>query len=81
MTQIGARCEFQFRAQPPQNGREAEATFDTRLERTLHLYLLNRGVMITPFHNMMLVCPDTEVRDLDRLLGGFAACLAEITVA
>ena len=81
VTQIGARCEFQFRAQPPQNGREAEATFDTRLERTLHLYLLNRGVMITPFHNMMLVCPDTEVRDLDRLLGGFAACLAEITVA
>jgi glutamate-1-semialdehyde 2,1-aminomutase len=81
VTQIGARCEFQFRSQPPQNGREAESAFDARLERVLHLYLLNRGVMITPFHNMTLVCPDTEAEDVDRMLGAFSACLAEITEA
>jgi glutamate-1-semialdehyde 2,1-aminomutase len=79
VTQIGARAEFQFRATPPRNGREAEAAFDAPLERAIHLYLLNRGVLITPFHNMVLVCPDTSRDDVDRLLNSFAACLAELS--
>ena len=79
VTQIGARAEFQFRARPPRNGREAEAAFDPLLERVIHLYLLNRGVMITPFHNMTLVCPDTDSQAVGLLLRVFADCLAEIT--
>ncbi|WP_308419653.1 transaminase [Chitinimonas koreensis] len=59
VSQVGARTEFQFCAAPPVNGSEAEAAMDHGLEHALHLYLLNRGVLITPFHNMMLVCPET----------------------
>jgi glutamate-1-semialdehyde 2,1-aminomutase len=68
VSQIGARCEFQFCPTPPRTGREAEASFHDSLEKCLHLGLLNRGVMITPFHNMMLVCPETEEGDIDRLV-------------
>jgi glutamate-1-semialdehyde 2,1-aminomutase len=68
VTQVGARCEFQFCAVPPRNGSEAAAAMDDALEQAIHLALLNRGVMITPFHNMMLVCPDTSDADVDRLL-------------
>jgi len=71
VTQVGARCEFQFCAVPPRNGSEAAAAMDEALEQAIHLALLNRGVMITPFHNMMLVCPDTSEADIDRLLAAF----------
>jgi glutamate-1-semialdehyde 2,1-aminomutase len=69
--QVGARCEFQFCAAPPRNGSEAAAAMDEALEQAIHLALLNRGVMITPFHNMMLICPDTSDADVDRLLAAF----------
>lgn len=78
VTQVGARCEFQFCATPPRNGTEAEAAMDDALEHALHLALLNRGVMITPFHNMMLVCPDTSDADVERLLSAFDAVLREL---
>ena len=76
VTQVGARCEFQFIATPPRNGSEAASAMDSELEQALHLALLNRGVMITPFHNMMLVCPDTTDADVDRLLAAFDEVLA-----
>jgi glutamate-1-semialdehyde 2,1-aminomutase len=79
VTQIGARVEFQFSAQPPRTGREAEQAFNDRLERCIHLYLLNRGVMITPFHNMMLVCPDTTLADVARLAQTLDSCLADLS--
>ena len=79
VTQVGARCEFQFAPVPPRNGSEAEALLDPELEQVLHLYLLNRGVLITPFHNMMLVCPQTSSADVARLLDVFDDCLAELT--
>lgn len=75
VTQLGARIEFQFCAEPPRTGREAEAAFDDELERFLHLSLLNRGVLITPFHNMMLVCPHTARGDTDALVAAFAASI------
>ena len=78
VTQLGARTEFQFRATPPQNGSEAGAALDSELEHLIHLALLNRGVMITPFHNMMLVCPATTVGDVDKLLQAFDQVLGEI---
>ncbi len=68
VTQVGARTEFQFCPQPPHNGTQASAAMDPALEHALHLALLNRGVLITPFHNMMLVCPDTTDADVQQLL-------------
>lgn len=79
ITQIGARVEFQFCATPPRTGREAEAAFDEELEQCIHLYLLNRGIMITPFHNMMLVCPQTTRENIDRLVAGLQALVEELT--
>ena len=81
VTQLGARCEFQFCATPPHNGSEAAAAFDTELEHLIHLALLNRGVLITPFHNMMLVCPATTADDVQRLLDAFDEVLGAIAQA
>lgn len=78
VTQIGARCEFQFCAEAPRNGSEAGATEDHELTRAIHLTLLNRGVMITPFHNMMLVCPATGDDDIARLLAAFDECIGQL---
>lgn len=79
VTRVGARTEFQFTPSPPRNGSEARAQLDDELEHIVHLYLLNRGVLITPFHNMMLVCPATTTEDVDRLVDTFDACLAALT--
>jgi len=68
VTQVGARTEFQFTPEPPRNGTQAGALLDAELEHLIHLGLLNRGVMITPFHNMMLVCPATTGAHVDQLL-------------
>ena len=78
VTQLGARTEFQFRASPPRNGTEAGNALDAELEHLIHLALLNRGVMITPFHNMMLICPSTTAEDVHKLLAAFDEVLAEI---
>ncbi|MCB1639203.1 MAG: aspartate aminotransferase family protein, partial [Thiothrix sp.] len=80
ITQVGARVEFQFTPTLPRTGREAEAAFDKPLEQAIHLYLLNRNVMITPFHNMMLICPDTSADDIDRLVGALADFLDELVI-
>lgn len=79
VTQVGARTEFQFTQTPPKNGTEAALILDSELEQIIHLYLLNRGVLITPFHNMLLVCPATTLKDIDLLLVVFTACLSELT--
>ncbi|GGJ94531.1 aspartate aminotransferase family protein [Pseudomonas matsuisoli] len=78
VTQLGARCEIQFRVQPPRNGAEAEAAFHDSLQMALHLYLINRGILITPFHNMTLCCPDTRTPDIDRLLSTLDDALGEL---
>lgn len=78
ITQIGARVEFQFSATPPRTGHEAELAFDDALEQGIHLYLLNRGIMITPFHNMMLACPTTQVADMDKLIHTLDAFIQEL---
>ena len=53
---------------PHATARAAEAAFHDSLQMALHLYLINRGILITPFHNMTLCCPDTREEDVDRLL-------------
>jgi glutamate-1-semialdehyde 2,1-aminomutase len=79
VTQVGARTEFQFCATPPVNGTEAGNAMDPALEHAIHLSLLNRGVLITPFHGMMLICPDTTGDDVQTLLDAFRAALSELT--
>ena len=78
VTQVGARLEFQFTKMPPKNGTEASLILDAELEKTIHLYLLNSGVLITPFHNMLLVCPATTLEDIEQLLSAFSKCIAEL---
>jgi glutamate-1-semialdehyde 2,1-aminomutase len=77
VTQVGARVEFQFCTTPPANGTEAGQAMDAELEQALHLYLLNRDVLITPFHNMMLVCPDTRAAHVARLVASVDGFLAD----
>jgi glutamate-1-semialdehyde aminotransferase len=59
VTRLGCRAEYLFRPNPPRNGGEAAAAADFDLERYMHLYALNRGVLLTPFHNMALMSPAT----------------------
>ena len=75
----GRRAEYRFAPQPPRNGaRVARRPTTATLERYLHLYLLNRGVLITPFHNMALMCPATTEADVDRHTEVFAEAVAEL---
>ncbi|MEO5932922.1 MAG: aspartate aminotransferase family protein [Duganella sp.] len=79
VTRVGARTEFQFAQSAPRNGTEAQAILDGELEQIIHLYLLNRGLLITPFHNMLLVCPATGEDDVSRLLTAFDNCVQRLT--
>jgi len=63
VTRLGARMELQFCASAPSDAAQARAAMDDALEGALHLFLLNRGLLITPFHNMLLVSPHTTVDD------------------
>src|SRR5688500_20115005 len=78
VTRLVARAEYRFLPQPPRNGGESAAAGDEELERFLHLYALNRGVLITPFHNMALVSPATTAADVDRQTEVFASALGEL---
>jgi glutamate-1-semialdehyde 2,1-aminomutase len=65
IVQIGARAEYRFTPVPPRNGGEAAAAHDGELDAYMHVYLMNRGVLITPFHNMALISPATTAADVD----------------
>ena len=75
---LGARCEYRFSAAPPRTGAESAAAADRDVEEYLHLYLLNRGVLITPFHNMALMCPATTEAQVDRHTEAFTAAVEEL---
>src|SRR5215475_4744333 len=76
--QLGARAEYHFTEKPPRDGGESAAAADFELERFLHLYALNRGVLLTPFHNMALMCPATREADVDLHTKIFAEATSEI---
>jgi len=78
VTQLGCRAEYRFQPTPATNGSSAHAAGDPALEAYLHLYLLNRGVLITPFHNMVLISPDTSVEDIERHNELFTAAVDEL---
>ena len=63
--QLGTRVEYRFRATPPRNGAEAIAAKDPLLNKYVHLYDMNRGILLTPFHNMALMSPSTSRKDVD----------------
>jgi glutamate-1-semialdehyde 2,1-aminomutase len=75
---LGCRAEYTFCPQPPRNGGESALAADFELERFLHLYTLNRGVLLTPFHNMALMCPATTEQDIDRHTKLFAEAVNEL---
>ena len=66
VTRLGCRAEYLFSVNEPKNGSEAHDAMDFELERFMHLYAMNRGILLTPFHNMALMSPDTSAGDVDR---------------
>jgi glutamate-1-semialdehyde 2,1-aminomutase len=75
---LGARCEFRYSPQPPHTGAESAAAGDPALDEYLHLYLMNRDVLITPFHNMALMCPATTAEQVDLATRTFTEALGEL---
>jgi len=79
VTRLGCRVEYLFRRERPRTGSDAAAGGDAELDRLVHLYLLNRGILMTPFHNMALMCPATTEADVDRHTAMFDELAAELT--
>ena len=79
VTRLGCRVEYLFRRDRPRTGSDAAAGQDHLLDRLIHLYALNRGVLLTPFHNMALMSPATTEADVDRHTEVFAAAVTELT--
>jgi glutamate-1-semialdehyde 2,1-aminomutase len=79
VTQLGARAEYRFASPAPQDGSSSAAAGDEALDEYLHLFMVNRGVLITPFHNMALMCPDTSGEDVDLHTRLFAEAVDELT--
>jgi glutamate-1-semialdehyde 2,1-aminomutase len=65
VTQLGARAEYRFARPAPRSGEESAAAADDHLDAYLHLAMANRGILMTPFHNMALMCPETSRADVD----------------
>ena len=78
ITQLGARAEYRFCPAPPRTGGESAAVADPELDEYLHLYLVNRGILLTPFHNMALMCPATTAADADEHVRVFADAAGEL---
>lgn len=78
VSHVGARVEFVCAATPPTNGSEARAAMNHELEAAIHLYLTNRGILLAPFHNMMLLSPVTNPDQVDRLLHELSNCVGEL---
>ncbi|HET9290690.1 MAG TPA: transaminase, partial [Actinomycetes bacterium] len=81
VVQLGARAEYRFTSPAPVNGGQSAAAGDDQLDDYLHLYLHNRGVLLTPFHNMALMCPATTEADVDRHTEVFGAAVTELVGA
>jgi glutamate-1-semialdehyde 2,1-aminomutase len=79
VARVGARVEFICAPGPLANGAQAETAHAPKLEAAIHLALVNRGVLIAPFHNMMLISPATAAAQVNRLISAFADAAAELT--
>jgi glutamate-1-semialdehyde 2,1-aminomutase len=77
--QLGCRAEYWF-CPPPSNGAQAAAAIDADLDAFMHLWALNRGILLTPFHNMALISPFHSAADVDRHTEVFASAVAAVTM-
>ena len=75
---LGARGEYIFKGRAPRTGKEAADSGDFALEQYIHLRLLNDGFLLTPFHNMALMCPDTTAADVDAHTAAFRAMCSDL---
>jgi len=78
ITQLAARAEYRFVDPPPRTGSESAAAHDGDLDDYLHVFLANRGILMTPFHNMALMCPDTTTAEVDRHRDVFEQAVGEL---
>jgi glutamate-1-semialdehyde 2,1-aminomutase len=78
VTRLGARAEYHFMPEPPRTGAEQAANADPELERFLHLWAMNRRILMTPFHNMALMSPVTSEADVDRHTEVFEAAVVAL---
>ena len=78
VNRLGARAEYMFSANSPKNGRQAADAGDFELEQYIHLRMLNDGFLITPFHNMALISPDTTAADVDAHTQAFDKMCGEL---
>jgi glutamate-1-semialdehyde 2,1-aminomutase len=78
---LGARGEYIFGKEAPITGADANNAGDFELEQYIHLRMLNDGFLITPFHNMALMCPDTTHADVDAHTSAFRKMCAELVEA
>jgi len=78
VSQLGARAEYRFADPAPRTGTASEAAADPELDDYLHVFAANRGVLLTPFHNMTLTCPDTTTSDVDAYSKVFADAVATL---
>lgn len=79
VNRLGARAEYMFSKTAPLNGREAANAGDFELEQYIHLRMLNEGFLITPFHNMALISPDTSFEDVDAHTAMFEKMCGDLT--
>jgi glutamate-1-semialdehyde 2,1-aminomutase len=78
ISQLGARAEYRFTRPAPRTGTESAHAEDEHLDEYLHLFMANRGVLMTPFHNMALMCPTTTAADVDLHTTLFAAAVRRL---
>jgi len=78
VTRLGCRAEYLFSSARPRNGSEAHNAMDFELERFMHLYAMNRGILLTPFHNMALMSPATAKEDVEHHTRVFRESVKEL---
>ena len=78
VSQLGARSEYRFASPAPRTGEEAAVAHDDDLDAYMHLAMCNRGILMTPFHNMALMCPETTRADVDRHTATFREVVAAL---
>ena len=78
VSRLGCRAEYLFRSELPRNGAEAAQGMNFELQQYMHLHALNRGILLTPFHNMALMSPATTASDVDRHTAAFRSAVASL---
>lgn len=78
VSRLGCRAEYLFRTELPRNGAEAAQGMDFELQQYMHLHALNRGILLTPFHNMALMSPATTASDVDRHTAAFRSAVQSL---